>query len=222
MTKSIAIDGPAGAGKSTIAKLVGKRIGANYLDTGAMYRAVGLYMLRCGIDLEDAAQIAAHAAEARVTVKYSNGKQLTFLNGEDVSGVIREPEVSRTASKVAAVREVRRPLAEYQQQLALSEFMILDGRDIGTAVIPDSPLKIYLTATAEERARRRFDEMSDKSCGYAQVLEDINRRDYNDMHRAESPLTKAEDAVEIDSTDMTPEQVANKIAELYENGLCKA
>lgn len=213
MNRSIAIDGPCGAGKSTISQAVAKKLGGHYLDTGAMYRAVGLYMLRNSIDIAD---IGARVDGADVSVAYNeNGTQRTLLNGEDVSGLIRTPECSMAASAVGAVREVRVYCVRRQKELASEMFLVCDGRDIGTCVITDAALKIYLTADAEERARRRFEEMPDKSCGFEAVLKDINERDYNDTHREESPLTCAEDAVVVDSTHMKFDEVVDRIVELY-------
>ena len=216
MNRSIAIDGPCGAGKSSVAGEAARRLGGHYLDTGAMYRAVGIYMLREGIDPKDSVKVEEKAAEARVDVKYDpKGAQHTYLNGEDVTGELRRPEVSLAASAVATVKRVRRLMVARQKELAQEMFLVCDGRDIGTCVIPDAALKIYLNADAEERARRRFEEMADKSCGFEKVLADINARDYNDMHRAESPLTKADDAVEIDTTHMTFEEVVQEVTRLY-------
>ena len=216
MNKSIAIDGPCGAGKSSVAGAVAKRLGGHYLDTGAMYRAAGVYMLENGVSTDDAESVAKNISNADIDVKYdASGAQHTYLNGRDITGSLRTPEVSMAASKVGAVGEVRRFLVARQKALAEKLFLVCDGRDIGTVVIPDAALKIYLTADAEERARRRFNEMADKACGFESVLEDVNRRDYNDMHRAESPLTKAEDAVVVDSTHMTIDEVVEHITGLY-------
>ena len=216
VNRSIAIDGPCGAGKSTVADEVAKRLGGHYLDTGAMYRAVGLYMLSKGIDINDTAAVDANAEGAHVDVKYTeNSEQRTFLNGEDVTDQLRTPEVSMAASLTSKAGNVRRMLVKRQKELAQEMFLVCDGRDIGTCVITDAALKIYLTATAEERARRRFNQMADKSCGFEAVLKDINQRDYNDMHREISPLMKAEDAVELDTTNLDFEQVVNRVMELY-------
>ena len=214
--RSIAIDGPCGAGKSTVADEVAKRLGGHYLDTGAMYRAVGLYMLSQGIDINDTAAVDAAADGAKVDVSYTeNGQQRTFLSGEDVTEQLRTPEVSMAASLVSKAGNVRKMLVRRQKELAAKLFLVCDGRDIGTCVITDAALKIYLTATAEERARRRFNQMEDKSCGFEAVLKDINQRDYNDTHREISPLMKAEDAVELDTTNLDFEQVVQKVIDLY-------
>ena len=216
VNRSIAIDGPCGAGKSTVAVEVAKALGGHYLDTGAMYRAVGLYMLSQGVDIKDTAAVDAAASGARVDVKYDeNSNQHTLLNGEDVTEKLRTPEVSMAASLVSKAGKVRHMLVKRQKELASELFLVCDGRDIGTCVITDAALKIYLTATAEERARRRFNQMADKSCGFEAVLKDINQRDYNDMHREISPLMKAEDAVELDTTDLSFEQVVDRVVTLY-------
>ena len=207
---TIAIDGPAGAGKSSVAKKVAGALDAIYLDTGAMYRAVGLYMLRAGIDMKDAAQVVAHMNEAQVDVKYVAGEQRVLLNGEDVSKAIRENEVSAAASAVSAVPEVRVMLVARQQSV------VMDGRDIGTHVLPDATLKIYLTAAAEERAKRRFNELKRKGqkVNFDQLLAEINQRDWDDSHRAASPLRQAEDAVLVDSSNMTLQQAVDHILAL--------
>ena len=221
--RSIAIDGPSGAGKSTVADEIAKRLGGHYLDTGAMYRAVGLYMLSMGVDLNDTAAVDEAADGARVDVSYTeNGQQRTFLNGEDVTEKLRTAEVSMAASLASKAGKVRSMLVRRQKELAQEMFLVCDGRDIGTCVITDAALKIYLTATAEERARRRFNQMADKSCGFDAVLKDINQRDYNDMHREISPLTKAEDAVELDTTHLDIEQVVSRVIELYKERTEKA
>lgn len=216
MNRSIAIDGPGGAGKSTIAKELAKVLGAHHLDTGAMYRAVSVYMVQKGVDLNDPQAIAAAVDSAAVDIRYDeNGAQRTYLCGEDVTDRLRLPEVSMAASAVSAVRHVRENMVRRQKELANELFLVCDGRDIGTVVITDAALKIYLTADAEERARRRFNEMEDKSCGFESVLRDINQRDYNDTHREESPLRQAADAVVVDSTHMTIEEVVNAVVDLY-------
>ena len=213
---TIAIDGPAGAGKSSVAKKVAAALDAIYLDTGAMYRAVGLYMLRCGVDMKDHAQVIAHMDGAQVDVVYVAGEQRVLLNGEDVSQAIRENEVSAAASAVSAVPEVRVMLVARQQEIARQQSVVMDGRDIGTHVLPDATLKVYLTAAAEERARRRFAELKRKGqdVDFDQLLAEINQRDWDDSHRAASPLTQAEDAILLDSSDMTQQQVTEKILAL--------
>ena len=213
---TIAIDGPAGAGKSSVARAVAARLGALYLDTGAMYRAVGLYMLRAGVDMEDHSLVTRRLPEAMVDVAYREGEQRMLLNGEDVSQAIRVNEVSQAASAVSAVPEVRHALVARQQEIARENSVVMDGRDIGTAVLPGATLKIYLTAQPEERARRRLLELEAKGqdVPFEQVLREINQRDHNDSTRAASPLKKAEDAVEVDTTHMTREQVVDRVLSL--------
>lgn len=213
---TIAIDGPAGAGKSTVAKAVAKTLGAIYLDTGAMYRAVGLYMVRNGVDPKDSETVAARAHEPMVDIRYVDGTQHVYLCGEDVSQAIRENEVSAAASGVSAVPLVREILVARQQEIAREQPVVMDGRDIGTKVLPDATLKIFLTAAAEERARRRYDELTAKgqTVSFDQLLKEINQRDWDDSHRAASPLTQAEDAVLVDSSHMTVEEVTEYILSL--------
>jgi len=211
---SIAIDGPAGAGKSSVAKLVAIRTGAVYLDTGAMYRAVGLYMRQREIDLKDAARVAEASSGAVVDIQYVDGAQRVFLCGEDVTDRIRRPEISAAASLVAAVPEVRKRMVAAQREIARTTSVIMDGRDIGTKVLPSATLKIYLTADVRERARRRYDELRAMSVCFNQVLRELMDRDNADRTREESPLRKAEDAIELDTTDMSQEQAASRIIEL--------
>lgn len=209
---SIAIDGPAGAGKSTVAKALAREMGAMYLDTGAMYRAIGLYMLRKGVSADPKA-VAACVDEVDVRVRYLDGVQHLFLGDEDVSLAIREPEVSMAASAVSAVPEVRERMVALQRGIAEGQDVVMDGRDIGTKVLPGATLKIYLTASAEVRARRRCRELEEKGMPepYERVLEEMIRRDHQDTHRAASPLRPAEDAVHVDTSGLTLEQT---IAEL--------
>ena len=213
---TIAIDGPAGAGKSSVAKAVARELGAIYLDTGAMYRAVGLYMLRNGVDPKDAETVASRVREAKVDIRYQDGKQHVYLLGEDVSEAIRENDVSAAASGVSAVPLVREILVARQQEIAREQSVVMDGRDIGTKVLPDATLKIYLTASAEVRARRRFLELEKKGrpVAFEQLLAEINQRDWDDSHRAASPLCRAEDAVELDTSDMTEEEVVGEMLAL--------
>ncbi len=213
MPVNIAIDGPAGAGKSTIAKRVAKEKGYIYVDTGAMYRAMALYMLRENVPLEDAAAIAEKCTGADISIRYEYGEQHVFLNGEDVNGLIRTEEVSQTASKTSAVREVRERLVALQQELAKKENVVMDGRDIGTKVLPGADLKIFLTASAAVRAKRRYDELTAKgvSCSLSEIEEEIRERDERDMTRSESPLVQAEDAVLVDTSELSVDEVAEKI-----------
>ena len=205
----IAIDGPSGAGKSTVAKLVASRLGIEYIDTGAMYRAIGLKMLRLGLKMEENDELQKMLDETDVDFE----KERIYLDGEDVSDLIRTQEISKAASDCSAFRIVREKLVELQRAMGDRKSIIMDGRDIGTVVLKDSKQKFYLTATAEERAMRRYLELREKgtSEGYEQVLEDVIKRDYNDSHRDVSPLRQAEDAVLIDSTNMTIDEVVNFI-----------
>ncbi len=219
MSKSIAIDGPAGAGKSTIAKMVAKELGFIYVDTGAMYRAMALYMIKNGIDAGDAEKISATCQSADITIKYEDGVQVVYLNGENVNSLIRTEEVGNMASASSVNGDVRKKLVELQQKLASTENIVMDGRDIGTVVLPGADLKVYLTASSKVRAERRYKELVAKgaSCDINEIEKDIIDRDYRDMHRENSPLKQADDAVLLDSSDMTIDEVAGKILELYRN-----
>lgn len=219
MPINIAIDGPAGAGKSSIAKAVSKKLGFIYVDTGALYRAVALTMINSGISPDDKAAVEKRLAEldcGYFAIRYIDGEQHVFAGSEDVSGSIRTPEVSMGASKVSAYPAVRTFLFELQQKIARENNIIMDGRDIGTVVLPNAELKIYLTASAEERARRRLRELAEKpDCPtYEQVLADIKQRDYNDMHRDIAPLKQAEDAVLADTSDLDLEGSIQLILDL--------
>lgn len=218
MVLNIAMDGPVGAGKSSIAKEVAKRLGILHLDTGAMYRAVGLSAIRNGIDLQDEAAITAHTHTIDVAVAHSDEGQRTILNGEDVTGLIRTPEVSMAASAVGKYAGVRREMVAIQQKLAASTPMLVDGRDICVRVLPNATVKLFLTASAEERARRRWNEMKDKpdAPSYEEVLRDLRARDGQDMNREVDPLRPTEDAVIVDSTDMNFEQVVAYILNIVE------
>lgn len=210
---NIAIDGPAGAGKSTIAKEAAKRLGFIYVDTGAMYRAMALFFIREGIDLDDEASVCRAAASIEVTISYENGIQQVLLNGENVSGLIRTEEVSQAASKTSAYLPVREKLVELQRKLAQRESVLMDGRDIGTCVLPNADLKIYLTASSAVRAARRHKEFAAKGVmmSLKELEEDIIKRDEQDMHRKNSPLKQAEDAVLVDTSDMTADQVIEEV-----------
>lgn len=216
MAYNIAIDGPAGAGKSTIAKAVAKEMNLIYVDTGMMYRAMALYVLRQKIDLQDRQKIVEACRGVDVTIRYEDGAQMVFLNGENVSQWLRTEEVGTAASVISPIPEVRSKLVELQRKLAAESDCIMDGRDIGTCVLPDAQKKIYLTASSEVRAKRRYDELAAKgeTCELKKIMEDIEERDHRDMHREISPLKQAEDAVLVDTSDMTKEEVVEKIIAL--------
>ncbi|MDO5551059.1 MAG: (d)CMP kinase [Lachnospiraceae bacterium] len=210
---NIAIDGPAGAGKSTIAKAVAARLGFIYVDTGAMYRAMALYFLRNGIAPSNEAAIESACGQVDITIRYQDGAQQVILNGENVSGLIRTEEVGNMASATSVYLPVRRKLVELQQQLAKTADVIMDGRDIGTCVLPHAQAKIYLTASTAVRAGRRFKELQAKGqeCDLEAIEKDIKERDYRDMHREHSPLMQAEDAVYLDTSEMNIDQVIDRI-----------
>ena len=214
---SIAIDGPAGAGKSTIARRVAKELSFIYVDTGAMYRAMALYLLREGTDPQDGEAIARACVCADISISYENGEQQVLLNGENVTAHLREEVVGNMASVSSANPGVRKKLVELQQQLAKRENVVMDGRDIGTQVLPGAQVKVYLTASARTRAERRYKELLEKGleADLQKIEEDINQRDYQDMNRKISPLCQAEDAVLLDSSHMTIEEVAEEILKLY-------
>lgn len=218
---NIAIDGPAGAGKSTIARAVAEKLNFVYVDTGAMYRAMALHFLRNGISASDEAAISLAAGTANVTLSYENGVQQVILNGENVSGLIRSEEVGTMASAVSVHLMVREKLVELQKELASRENVIMDGRDIGTCVLPDADLKIYLTASSQVRAKRRYLELKEKGqeCSLEEIEQDIIRRDHQDMNREHSPLKQAEDAVLLDSSDMTAKEVIDRILMLFKDKL---
>lgn len=219
MSYTIAIDGPAGAGKSTIAKRVAKELSFIYVDTGAMYRAMALYFLRKGILPDETKKIEAACEEIRVSITYVNGEQQVWLNGENVSKEIRKEEVGNMASKTSVNSKVREKLVALQRELASRENVVMDGRDIGTQVLPDATAKIYLTASAEERARRRFLELQEKGmpANMEAIEADIISRDHRDMTREISPLRQAEDAVLVDASQMTIEEVTNAVIREFEN-----
>ncbi|MCQ2541801.1 MAG: (d)CMP kinase [Lachnospiraceae bacterium] len=216
MSLKIAIDGPAGAGKSTIAKGLAKKLNAIYVDTGAMYRAIGLYVLRNGIDKNDETAVVEAVSTINVSIVFEDGQQVVLLNGENVNGFIRTEEVGMMASGISGYAKVREKMVNLQRELAESTDVVMDGRDIGTVVLPNANPKIYLTASARVRAERRAAELEAKGepADIDTIEKDIIDRDYADMHRAVSPLMKAEDAVEIDSSYMTIEEVQQAIIDL--------
>ena len=218
MPLNLAIDGPVGAGKSTVASEVARRLGILHLDTGAMYRAIGLTALRRGIDLQDENSVTALCDSIDLSVRYSENGQRTIVDGEDVSGLIRTPDVSMAASTVSRYAGARKAMVSLQQKLAAQTDMLLDGRDIGTRVLPEATAKIFLTASAEERAKRRFLELQAKGMPdtYEQVLDELKRRDEQDMNRAVDPLRCAEDAVLLDTTEMDFAQVVEAILKIVE------
>jgi cytidylate kinase len=214
---NLAIDGPAGAGKSTIAKRIAKQLGFIYVDTGAMYRAMALYFLRNHIDASDSTRIKAACRDVDITIEYKDGEQFVILNGENVNGLIRTEEVGNMASASSVNKAVRLKLVELQQALAAKENVVMDGRDIGTYVLPNADLKIYLTASTKERARRRWAELNEKglSADLDEIEKDIIERDNRDMNREFAPLRQAEDAVYLDSSELQIDEVVEKILELY-------
>lgn len=213
MGYSIAIDGPAGAGKSTIAKKIAKQLGFIYVDTGAMYRAMALHILQKGIVPEHESAISQACKDADISISYEKGEQVVWLNGENVSGMIRTEEVGNMASVSSANKDVREKLVSLQQKLAETADVVMDGRDIGTCVLPKADVKVYLTASTAVRAKRRYDELAAKkeACSLEQIEQDIIERDERDMNREISPLRQAEDAVLLDSSQMTIEEVVEKI-----------
>ncbi|MCM1125573.1 MAG: (d)CMP kinase [Lachnospiraceae bacterium] len=216
MSYQIAIDGPAGAGKSTIAKRVAKEKGMIYVDTGAMYRAMAYYLLQKGVRAEDKESVEQACEGAQITICYENGEQVVLLNGENVNGVIRTEEVGQMTSTVSRYPKIRERLTLLQKELARTNNVVMDGRDIGTCVLPDADVKVYLTASVEVRAGRRYRELMEKgvSCNLEQIADDIEARDKQDMTREISPLKQAEDAVLVDSSNMTIEQASEAILKL--------
>ncbi|RGD96043.1 (d)CMP kinase [Clostridiaceae bacterium AM27-36LB] len=216
MSHNVAIDGPAGAGKSTIAKQIARKLGYIYVDTGAMYRAMAYYLIQNQVDAADQEAIAAACQHADISICYQDGEQVVLLNGENVNAYLRTEAVGNMASVSSVVPEVRKKLVELQQKLARETDVVMDGRDIGTVVLPDADVKVYLTASVETRAKRRFLELQEKGepADLAKIAADIEDRDYRDMHRDISPLRQAEDATLVDSSDMTIDQVVERILEL--------
>ena len=218
MSFNVAIDGPAGAGKSTVAKAVAAERNYIYVDTGAMYRAMALYFLREGTDKSDEAAVSRACKNVEVTISYKDGAQQVLLNGENVSGLIRTEEVGNMASATSGYLSVREKLVELQKNLAKRADVVMDGRDIGTCVLPDADVKVYLTASSLVRAKRRYKELVEKGvdCDLSEIEKDIIDRDYRDIHREHSPLKQAEDAVYLDSSEMTLKEVVDSILNMVD------
>lgn len=216
MGYNVAIDGPAGAGKSTIAKLVAKEKGYIYVDTGAMYRGLAIHFLDKGIQPQETKKVIEACKDAEVTIAYEDAVQHVYLNGKDISSRLRNEEVGNMASVTSAIPEVRKKLLELQQNLAKTQNVIMDGRDIGTCVLPHADVKVYLTASVETRAKRRYQELQEKGedCNLEEIAHDIEERDRRDMTREIAPLKQAEDAVLVDSSDMTIAEVVKTIVDL--------
>lgn len=216
MSHSIAIDGPAGAGKSTIAKLLAKKMNYIYVDTGAMYRAMAVHFSKNGINPDDESAIDNAVKDVDINIVYSEGVQQVILNGENVTGLLRTEETGRMASNTSKYSSVRTKLVDLQRELARKTDVIMDGRDIGTVVLPDAFCKIYLTASSDARAQRRYNELVEKGekCNYDEIKADIESRDYQDMHREISPLKQADDAVLVDTSDMNIEQVVDELTKI--------
>lgn len=221
MSYNIAIDGPAGAGKSTIAKKLAKELGYVYVDTGAMYRAMAYYFLQNQVDADNEEAIAMACPNVNVTIAYKDGEQQVLLNGENVNGVIRKEEVGKMASTTSVYPVVRAKLMDLQRQLAETENVIMDGRDIGTVVLPNADVKIFLTASSKVRAKRRYDELTEKGieCDFDEIEKDIIDRDQRDMNRETAPLKQAEDAVLLDSSELDIDGVVNKMKEIIKEAI---
>lgn len=217
MIYNIAIDGPAGAGKSTIARRVAKELSFIYVDTGAMYRAMALYLLRKEVNRDDTEQIGNICQDAEISIEYQNGEQIVLLNGENVNSYLRTEEVGNMASVSSAVPRVREKLLSLQRKLAKDMSVVMDGRDIGTTILPDADVKIYLTASSLTRARRRYLELQEKGtvCNLDDIQKDIEERDQRDMNREISPLRQAKDAVLVDSSDLTIQQAVDRILQIF-------
>jgi len=223
MTINIAIDGPAGAGKSTIARAAAQQLSFIYVDTGALYRAMAVHFLRKGLSTADSSGIAAACGDAEITISFQNGEQHVFLNKEDVTGKLRTEEVGNMASASSAIPAVRAKLLDLQRQIAASSNVVMDGRDIGTFILPDAQVKIFLTANVETRARRRYHELQEKGtdCSLDEIRSDICERDRRDTTRAAAPLKQAEDAVMIDSSGMTIAEVTDAVLKVYDGYMQK-
>ena len=216
MGYNVAIDGPAGAGKSTVAKRVAKELGFIYVDTGAMYRELAVFFLKKGLKPEDTETIAEVCKDAQVSIGYEEGVQQVYLNGENVTALLRTEEVGNMASVSSAVKEVRAQLLELQRELASTKDVVMDGRDIGTNILPNADVKVYLTASVETRAKRRYQELQEKgvACDLQEIAHDIEERDTRDMNREIAPLKQADDAVLVDSSDMSIDEVVETIKSL--------
>ena len=217
MIYNIAIDGTAGAGKSTIARRVAKELSFIYVDTGAMYRAMALYLLRKEVNKDDTEQIGNICQDAEISIEYQNGEQIVLLNDENVNSYLRTEEIGNMASVSSAVPRVREKLLSLQRKLARDMSVVMDGRDIGTTILPDADVKIYLTASSLTRAKRRYLELQEKGtvCNLDEIQKDIEERDQRDMNREISPLRQAEDAVLVDSSDLTIQQVVDRILQIF-------
>ena len=217
MIYNLALDGPAGAGKSTIARRVAKELSFIYVDTGAMYRAMALYLLRREVNKDDTEQIGNICQDAEISIEYQNGEQIVLLNDENVNSYLRTEEVGNMASVSSAVPRVREKLLSLQRKLARDMSVVMDGRDIGTTILPDADVKIYLTASSLTRAKRRYLELQEKGtvCNLDEIQKDIEERDQRDMNREISPLRQAEDAVLVDSSDLTIQQVVDRILQIF-------
>ena len=223
MIYNIAIDGPAGAGKSTIAKRVAKELSFIYVDTGAMYRAMAYYLLKEKVSGSDPEEIASACQGAEISIEYRNGEQIVLLNGENVNAFLRTEEVGNMASVSSANPSVRARLLDLQRNLAKVQSVVMDGRDIGTTILPDADVKIFLTASAVTRAKRRYKELTERgeACDLAEIQKDIEERDQRDMNREISPLRQAEDAELVDSSEMTIDQVAAEILRIFQEKTAK-
>lgn len=223
MVYNIAIDGPAGAGKSTIAKLVAKELSFIYVDTGAMYRAMAFYLLKNGVNKENTEEISKVCKSAEISIEYREGVQIVLLNGENVNAYLRTEEVGNMASVSSANPDVREKLLELQRSLAKKQSVVMDGRDIGTTILPNAEVKVYLTASSATRAKRRYLELTEKgvACDILEIQKDIEERDTRDMNREISPLRQAEDAVLVDSSEMSIEDVVKAILQIYDEKVVK-
>ncbi len=223
MVYNIAIDGPAGAGKSTIAKLVAKELSFIYVDTGAMYRAMAFYLLKNGVNKENTEEISKVCKSAEISIEYREGVQIVLLNGENVNAYLRTEEVGNMASVSSANPDVREKLLELQRSLAKKQSVVMDGRDIGTTILPNAEVKVYLTASSATRAKRRYLELTEKgvACDILEIQKDIEERDTRDMNREISPLRQAEDAVLVDSSEMSIEDVVKVILQIYDEKVVK-